>query len=119
MCVAVDELVTVLPVPSPQLIVYWLTLPCGAIVNKIVCPAPPAVTLLEKLTLRTKVFVNKFCATEFKISIASVTLVVVVNPQYAALLSARLPSNGVPKGITLPTVDAVIFAVKFAVKLST
>ena len=47
----------------------------------MVCPAPPAVTLLENVTLRTNVFVNKFCDTLFKISIASVTVVDVVNPR--------------------------------------
>ena len=50
-------------------------------VNNIGCGAPPAVTLLENDTVRTKVLVNRFSVTEFNMSMASVTEVDVVNPK--------------------------------------
>ena len=80
MCVGFVLAVVVLLVPSPHWTTYWLALPTAVIVSVAVKPDPPATTLLVKETLFTNVLLRIFSVTSLSASIASVTLVEVVNP---------------------------------------
>ena len=61
--------------PSPQSISYWLAVPSTVVVKVMLVPAPPDVVSATNETDLTKVLFLTLSITSFKISIASVTLV--------------------------------------------
>ena len=79
-CDGVKSVKSVSVVPSPQFTVILLALPTTVVVNVTVSPAPPVVTSASNETDFTKALFLIFSTTSFKSSMASVTLVSVVNP---------------------------------------
>ena len=100
-CVGVESDVEVVVSPSPQTIVYLLAFPVAVIVSVTTVPAPPLVVSAVKSTSLTNVLFLTFSTTSFKSSIASVTLVDVVQLIYAPSV-VNEPSAADPKFIALP-----------------